>query len=214
MGNHYHLLIQTPLANLGVGMRDLNSQYVAGFNRRHDRDGGLLKRPYKAQLVQDDRYLLAAARYIAMNPVRAGLVERPEDWGWSSFADLWRGAPSPLLPLIDEHRDHARRLFIDLVRDGAGLPPFEPEKAIFGDAAFVARHAPELPPEQPVERRSWDQARPPLVEVASQFRRDEAIARARIDYRYTVKEIAEHFGCSTETVRRRLRMWDVRTSPL
>lgn len=86
MGNHYHLLIETPEGNLIQGMRRLNGSYTQAFNRRHRRVGHLFQGRYKSILVDRDRYLLALARYVVLNPVRAKLVADVAAWRWSSFA--------------------------------------------------------------------------------------------------------------------------------
>lgn len=85
MGNHYHLLLQTPESNLSVAMRQLNGVYTQRFNRRHERCGHVLQGRFGAQLVDGDAYLREVCRYIVLNPVRAGLVAHPGEWRWSSF---------------------------------------------------------------------------------------------------------------------------------
>ena len=91
------------------------------------------------------------------------------------------------------------------------LPTFDPRRLIVGDAPFVEEHAPKEPPVSPVARIAFDQARPPIGDLVDRLGRDEAIRQARLQFRYTIREIALAVGCSTETVRRRLRSWDVRT---
>src|SRR4030043_1793691 len=85
MNNHYHLLVETPDGNLSEGMRQLNGVYTQVFNRRHRRAGHLFQGRYKAILVQKDSHLLEVSRYVVLNPVRAGTVERPDQWKWSSY---------------------------------------------------------------------------------------------------------------------------------
>ena len=85
MGNHYHLLIQTPDGNLSKGMRQLNGVFTQLSNRRHQRVGHLFQGRFKAILVEGDAYLLELARYIVLNPVRAGMKKKPEHWPWSSY---------------------------------------------------------------------------------------------------------------------------------
>ena len=84
--NHYHLLIDTPEPNLARGMRILNGTYAQRFNGRHSRVGHVFQGPYAAGLIETDRHLLETARSIALDPVRAGLCDRPEEWPWSSYA--------------------------------------------------------------------------------------------------------------------------------
>lgn len=213
MPNHFHLLLQTPWPNLGLGMRDLKGGYASAFNRRHGESGPRFEGRYRSQLVQEGDYAMAVARYIALNPVRAGLTLLPEAYEWSSFRSMQGGQP---LKPVDNRRllnllNLTREAFVELVRDGAGLPLISPTSPICGDAAFVEHHAPGEPPRQPVERAAFDQARPPLSSIIETLPRDEAIREARSTHHFTIKEIAAALGCSTETVRRRLRMWDVRT---
>ena len=84
LGTHYHLLLQTPQANLSRVMRHLDGVYTQRYNRRHRRDGPLFRGRYKAIVVDAEGYLLAVARYIHQNPVAAGLVRSPEAYAWSS----------------------------------------------------------------------------------------------------------------------------------
>ena len=71
MTHHYHLLIETPDANLSKGMRQLNGVYTQRFNRSHARVGHVFQGRFKAILVHKDRYLLELARYVVLNPLRA-----------------------------------------------------------------------------------------------------------------------------------------------
>lgn len=85
MNNHYHLLIETPQANLSRVMQDINGHYTIYFNQRHKRYGHLLQGRYKAILVDRDNYLLELSRYIHLNPVRAAILSKPEDYHYSSM---------------------------------------------------------------------------------------------------------------------------------
>jgi REP element-mobilizing transposase RayT len=85
MGNHYHLMIETPEGELSRGMRSLNGEYAQWFNRRHDRRGHVLEGRFRAVLVQKESHLLELHRYIVLNPVRARLAGRAADWRWSSY---------------------------------------------------------------------------------------------------------------------------------
>jgi putative transposase len=79
------LMIETPEANLSVGMRQLNGMYTQKYNRRHDKPGHLFQGRFRAILVQKENYLLELCRYVVLNPIRAGVVEKPEAWKWSSY---------------------------------------------------------------------------------------------------------------------------------
>ena len=85
MTNHYHLLFQTPQPNLSRGMHWLNGRYAQWFNRRHGRSGHLFQGRFHGRLVEKESHLLAVARYVVLNPVRAGLIAHPKDWRWSSY---------------------------------------------------------------------------------------------------------------------------------
>lgn len=98
MTNHVHL-IATPLQAeaLALVMQAVGRQYVRQFNRRHGRTGTLWEGRYRASIIQEDRYLLACQRYVEMNPVRAGMVGRPEEFVWSSHRHHLGLAADPLV---------------------------------------------------------------------------------------------------------------------
>ena len=94
MDNHYHLLIETPEPNLVAGMRRFNGVYTQAFNRRHGRVGHVFQGRYKSILVDKDSYGLELSRYIVLNPVRARMVKRAQQWAWSSYrATVGAAAP-------------------------------------------------------------------------------------------------------------------------
>jgi putative transposase len=149
MGNHYHLLIETPEANLARGMRRLNSVYTQAFNRRHCRVGHALQGRYKAIVVDRDAYLLELCRYVVLNPVRARLVEDPTEWPWSSYAAIAGNAPVPdwvaadaALGLLHSDRVAARRSYVCFVAQGIGRPsPWQnlAGQIFLGDQTFLER---------------------------------------------------------------------------
>ncbi len=85
MNNHYHLLIETPQGNLSQIMKHINSSYTTYFNVKRKRAGHLLQGRYKSILVDRDAYATELSRYIHLNPVRAGIVNVPEDYPWTSY---------------------------------------------------------------------------------------------------------------------------------
>jgi len=85
MTNHFHLVIQTPQPNLSRGMHWLNSTYAGWFNRSRKRCGHLFQGRFKAFLIEKEAYFAEVLRYVVLNPVRAHMVERPEDYKWSSY---------------------------------------------------------------------------------------------------------------------------------
>jgi len=85
MTNHYHLIVETPKANLSSFMHSLNSAYTTYFNIKRKRSGHLFQGRYKSLLIDADNYLLELSRYIHLNPVRAGITGKPEDYRYSSY---------------------------------------------------------------------------------------------------------------------------------
>jgi putative transposase len=86
LGTHYHLLLDVDDGALPIGMHSLNFRHAVAFNVRHRMKGHVLGARYDSVRIKNDDQLLTAFRYVMRNPVEAGLVERPEDWPWSSYA--------------------------------------------------------------------------------------------------------------------------------
>ena len=110
MNNHFHLVIQTPEPNLSRGMQWLNGSYAGWFNDRHDRSGHLFQGRFKAFLIEKESYFAEVLRYVVLNPVRAGIVEQPEAYRWSSYrataglaeAPAWLDIHSALTTFSDD----------------------------------------------------------------------------------------------------------------
>ena len=102
MGNHYHLLIQTPHANLSKAMRHLNGVYTLRYNRLMKQDGPLFRGRFKAMLIDADDYLLQVSRYIHLNPVEANLAKKPENYFWSSYQFYCKKSDKPDWLNLDE----------------------------------------------------------------------------------------------------------------
>jgi hypothetical protein len=129
MDTHVHLMVETLAPTLGAGMQRLLGGYAYEFNRRHSRYGHLFAGPYHASLIDSEPHVIEASAYIVLNPIRAGFVSKPADWGWSSYrasAGLVKAPPfltKRLLPTMlhpDENR--ARELYRQLVREVAERP--------------------------------------------------------------------------------------------
>lgn len=129
MTNHYHLLVETPNADLSVGMQLLNGQYAQAFNRRHGYEGHLFERRFAAEVVESDWHLLEVVRYIVLNPVRAGLCSHPAEWLWSSYRATVNRARRPkflsleLLGMFGSSREQAIPAFEQFVALGLARPP-------------------------------------------------------------------------------------------
>ena len=87
LDNHYHILLETPSGNLPQIMRHINGAYTTYFNVKRKRSGHLFQGRYKSILVDIDEYAKELSRYIHLNPVRAKIVEDPEEYKWSSYQD-------------------------------------------------------------------------------------------------------------------------------
>jgi putative transposase len=215
MVNHYHLVVETPQPNLSDGMRQLNGTFTQRFHRRHGRGGHLFQGRFHSVLVDRDQHLLELARYVARNPVRAGLCRRPEEWRWSSHCALAGLAPARfiaiegLLSYFGANPAVARRRYLAFVHDADGDESGgQGTDVILGDETFRAAHLPEQRPSPEVG--PWAPPRPQLAEIVARFERDEAIARAFRVHGYRMHEIATALGCHYSTVSRRLKAWEVR----
>jgi REP element-mobilizing transposase RayT len=127
MSNHFHLLIQLEAGGLSAGMQLLNGSFARFSNRRHGNVGHLFRNRFWSQELASDGHLLEAARYIVLNPVRAGLCERPEDWTWSSYRACAGVDFSPKflaatrhLQLFGTTPSTARKAYPAFVQDGIG----------------------------------------------------------------------------------------------
>lgn len=127
MGNHYHLLVETPEPTLSRGMRDLNGVTTQRFNRRHGRTGHLFEGRFKAILVERETHLLEVARYVVLNPLRAGLARAVASWPWSSYKATAGLAEAPewletgwTIEQFGRRLADARRRYAAFVAEGKG----------------------------------------------------------------------------------------------
>lgn len=122
MDNHVHLLVKTPEPNLAAGIQRLHGLHGQAFNRRHRTSGHVFQGRYGAVVVYWTAHLLALARYIALNPVEAGLCKEPAEWVWGSHAALVGGtAPgwldvARLLGYFGAYGGEPRQRYLDFVR--------------------------------------------------------------------------------------------------
>jgi len=214
MDNHYHLLLETPESNLARGMRQLNGVYTQRFNRRHGRVGHVFQGRYKAIIVQRESYLLELARYVVLNPVRAGMVPTPDEWRWSSYRATAGLAPAPswltinwLLAAFSGRHSKAIRSYTDFVADGKNQPgPWEKLKnqIFLGSDEFVVSLQRTLNADTSHQEIPAAQRRPPpkpLTQIAGAHGRDEAIFEAYANG-YGLKEIGDYFGLHYSRVSR------------
>jgi putative transposase len=221
MDNHYHLLIETPDANLQAGMRQLNGVYTQQFNRRHGRVGHVFQGRYKAILVDKDSYLLELCRYVVLNPVRTNMVALPELYNWSSYAAMMatrQGTPwlstDWILSQFSSRKSIARRRYQQFVLEGIGqASPWSQLKGqvLLGSENFVEGLRPyiqdtEKLEEVPRAQRLLD--RPTLTELFEnnielvKTKRDKKIREAHIQHGYNLAEIGRFLDLHYSTISR------------
>jgi putative transposase len=195
MTNHFHLVFETPYPTLSRGMKWLEQKYVQRFNRRHGRVGPLFQGRYKHQAVENGTFLLGLLRYVALNPVRAKMVERPEQYEWSSYRCVagFEKAPEWIDPawvlgefgLDPESQQREFRKFVDA---GAGIT-----RAPWRDAAG----------QWLIGSERWVESMRPLIEGKPRSTDHPAMQRyaARPRPAKIVEVVAEVFETTPEEIR-------------
>ena len=230
MGNHYHLVIETPEPNLSRGMRQLNGEYSQAFNRHHERSGHLFQGRFHAVLVEKETHLLEVCRYVVLNPVRARMVRGAGDWPWSSYAATAGKAEVPAFLKTDWVLDRfslsraaahsAYECFVGEERGGVKSLAVEIRHGLWvgseGYLEKIREHiegCASVPEFRLTERMAH---RPPLREYLAPEKignRDSlvsAVGLAYLDGRYTQREIAEFLGMHYMSVSRLIRAYEKR----
>ena len=219
MDNHYHLVLETPEGNLSRGMRQLNGIYTQKYNWRYTKTGHVFQGRYKAILVDKESYLLELCRYVVLNPVRANIVRRPQDWKWSSYRSTAERAKSPqwltadwILAQFSKSRRRAQRLYHQFVMEGiTKATPWKDLKGqiFLGDKGFIEECKRILDGSADLEeipRLQRYAERPVLAELlgeeiqGNKAKRNRIIYQAHVTYGYTLKEIADHLRVHYTTV--------------
>ena len=218
MSNHYHIVVETVEGNLSQGMRQLNGVYTQHINSAYQRVGHVFQGRYKSILVEKESYLLELARYVVLNPVRAGIVDDPQQWSWSSYAAMTGEKQAPpwlqtdwILGQFNRNRDQAVMGYVDFVRAGAGMPSVWERlrgQVYLGSDAFLQRiqalsdktSLAEIPRTQ----------RRPLAQPLTYYREsiadpNAAMSTAYATGDYTMRQIADAFGMHYSTVSRALK---------
>ena len=218
MSNHYHIVVETVEGNLSQGMRQLNGVYTQHINSAYQRVGHVFQGRYKGILVEKESYLLELARYVVLNPVRAGMVDDPQQWPWSSYAAMTGEKQAPpwlqtdwILGQFDRNRGQAVMGYVDFVRAGAGMPSVWERlrgQVYLGSDAFLQRiqalsdktSLAEIPRTQ----------RRPLAQPLTYYRESiadphAAMSAAYATGDYTMRQIADAFGVHYSTVSRALK---------
>jgi putative transposase len=216
MDNHFHIVIETVDGNLSAGMRQLNGIYTQWHNRTHGRVGHVFQGRFKAIIVQRESYLLELARYVVLNPVRAGMCTVPEQWPWSSYLAMVGQAHRPnwlhtewLLAQFGNQYAKAVAAYVDHVRAGVGLPSVWDalqDTLYLGDPEFADKSRQTLSNrllnDTEIPRLQRRARVPPLEVFAAMPDRNSAISKAYASGRYSQKEIASAFDIHYATVSR------------
>jgi len=219
MSNHYHVLIETRDGNLSIGMRQLNGLYTQAFNKRHRRTGHLFQGRYKAVLIQKETHLLEVCRYVVLNPVRGGMVARPEEWVWSSYGGTLRKEEAHrcltsdwVIGQFSEYKAKGQRAYSQFVRAGIGKESIWSEvkgQTILGKREFVDSLVDHLKAYKQVSEipRSQRFANRPTLEelfeektIKDKNERNRRIAQAVLEHGYSQTEIARHLGMHYSTI--------------
>ncbi|MEQ8175210.1 MAG: transposase [Syntrophomonadaceae bacterium] len=138
MDNHVHLLLNQKELELASIMKSIAVRYASYYNWKHSREGHVFQDRYKSEVIEDERYLLAAVRYIHNNPVKAGIAASSDGYTWSSYGDYLLGRRHPwldtdfVLGMISDNRTQARHEFkrFSLVADEIAFIEIKENKAI------------------------------------------------------------------------------------
>ena len=216
MSNHYHLLVETPEANLSKGMQLLNGVYTQRFNRAVERSGHVFQGRFKAILIEREPHLLELARYVVLNPVRAKMVQYARNWTWSSYRATAGLSKIPALLTVDwilsqfgSRRELAVRAYRRFVDQGLATDVWEDLRAgsLLGSDKFAKQIRPRLagaPLDPNLLRRERTAARPTLGAlfsgVADRATRDLRIHDAVREHHYTLQEVGDFLGLHFSTV--------------
>jgi putative transposase len=182
MGNHYHLLLETPAGNLSQIMRHINGAYTTYFNIKRKRSGHLFQGRYKAILVEFDEYALELSRYIHLNPVRVGMVARPEEYRWSSYKNYIGQSVAPTwlkmettLDYFGKKKKEAMKKYRSFVEDLLGKEYDNPFRNTFGAAVLGTAEFIEMVTSEHLSEKGLDRAVPGIRQFKSNPKPEEIL---------------------------------------
>jgi len=200
-------------------MRQINGMYTQQFNRRHNRVGHVLQGRYKAIIVDKDNYLLELCRYVVLNPVRAQVVERPEEWKWSSYRGTVGYSEGIsclttdwILSQFGNEQKEAIRRYRGFVYAGVKEEsPFKKVKGqmFLGEDRFLEKLKGMIKGKEPLIEIPKVQryiTRPSLEKIFKDKKLENKEAyRAYVKYGYTFKQIAEYLDVHYSTISRAVK---------
>jgi putative transposase len=197
MNNHFHILLETPLPNLSQSIQWINVSYAGYFNRKHQRNGHLFQGRFKSILVDADEYLKQLSRYIHLNPVRANIVKRPDEYQWSSYPSLIGKTKQPewletnwLLSQFGTQKKHAIMNYKDFV-ENADIQTLEnPAKDLSGGFILGPPDFVNWVKETFLINRSGEKEIPQLRQL-----------KPKTDFDKIVEVVGREFDCETKAIR-------------
>jgi REP element-mobilizing transposase RayT len=217
MSTHFHLVVGTPHANISEFMAALEGRFAQYSNWRHRRVGHLFQGPYKAVVIDNDLHLFTALWYVFQNPVEAGLVARPEQWAWSTYAataGLRASPPYLSLSWLDgmfpaDSREASQALFRKCMEAPDPIAAYLAEGDPAADTAISCYvYARIKDANEPISCR--DLFRPPIEKLFSKGQtkaeRDNAIVTAHVLYGYKLIDIAAVLGLNPGSISRIFRI--------
>ena len=195
MTNHYHLIVETPEMNLSKIMHFINGSYTTYINVKRKRSGHLFQGRYKAILVDKDNYLLELSRYLHLNPVRAKMVQKPEDYLYSSYRSYVTEhceaivSRDTILEMMNDNKTDASGRYRNFVESMIGEEIASPFKDVYGGiilgkAEFI---------QDTLERLKSESVDTPEVSHSKAFRSTTGLEEI-------VSACCEHFGVSREEI--------------
>lgn len=236
MSNHYHLLVETPAGNLPQIMGHINGAYTTYYNIKRKRSGHLFQGRYKAILVEFDEYALELSRYIHLNPVRAKMVARPEEYRWSSYGNYIGPSPGPtwlksetILGYFGNKAKDAKKKYRSFVEDLLGQEYDNPftntfGAVVLGTAEFremvSANHVSGIAIDRGIPGIRQFKASPALEEivkaVAAVMGEKEKLARQvgmYLCHKYSgkkLRDIGDHFGVGETAIAEARRLLTIK----
>ncbi len=183
MKNHYHLITETPRANLSKAMHYINASYAIYFNAKIKRVGPLYQGRYKAVLVQEDEYIHQLSSYIHLNPVRAEIVKDPADYRWSSYRYFVTQVTPPkwlridlILTMFDTNPKKSKILYRNFVLSGINkrkniILNNTKEDCVLGSNVFF----------ESIKRKFVNQREDPEIPIMRKFKKSSTITFERIN---------------------------------
>lgn len=226
MSNHYHLLLETPLGNLSQIMHHINGAYTMYFNVRHRRSGHLFQGRFRAILVEADEYAKELSRYIHLNPIRAGIADRVDNYPWSSYRYYTKEKKAPDWLIVDfilgyfgSKLSDARESYSGFVNALNGQQYESPLKKVVASTILGSLEFVDEIKERFVDSSRFDRDLPALRELSTRMSIETIKTEVEVElssdgyptrqlsiylcHKYScrkLKEIGSHFGISESGV--------------